>query len=165
MQGLPSILSVFPNKFNKFNNTGAWMLHSIYQITIKLVKTHFLTWKHHDYVIFFARSCLGRYQPCGLGYHGLLTQSLAHQGPLLQTQTCQPSKIRIYCLRHNEISPTYTIPQKFNFLYLLQNCNYYMGLDARKPVFGGLQTTRAQTSLPICADWSAPLLFGKYNKI
>ena len=27
----------------------------------------------------------------------------------------------------------------------------YMGLDARKPVFGGLRTTKAQTSLCICA--------------
>ena len=32
-------------------------------------------------------------------------------------------------------------------------------LDARKPVFIGLQTIKAQTSLPICAVWSAPLLF------
>ena len=35
----------------------------------------------------------------------------------------------------------------------------YMGLDARKPVFGGLRTTQAQTSLRIRAVWSAPLLF------
>ena len=34
-----------------------------------------------------------------------------------------------------------------------------MGLDARKPVFRGLRATKAQTSLRICADWSAPLLF------
>ena len=34
-----------------------------------------------------------------------------------------------------------------------------MGLDARKPVFGGLQTTQVQTSLRIRAVWSAPLLF------
>ena len=34
-----------------------------------------------------------------------------------------------------------------------------MGPDARKPVFGGLRTTQAQTSLRICAVWSAPLLF------
>ena len=31
MRGLPSILSLFPNMFNKFNNTGAQMLDSIYQ--------------------------------------------------------------------------------------------------------------------------------------
>ena len=36
MQGLPSILSLFRNKFNKFNNTGARMLDSIYHMTLKL---------------------------------------------------------------------------------------------------------------------------------
>ena len=30
MRGLPSILSLFRNEFNKFNNTGAQMLHDIY---------------------------------------------------------------------------------------------------------------------------------------
>ena len=34
-----------------------------------------------------------------------------------------------------------------------------MGLDVRKPVFGGLRATRTQTSMLIRADWSAPLLF------
>ena len=34
-----------------------------------------------------------------------------------------------------------------------------MGLVARKPVFGGLRTTKAQTSLRIGAVWSEPLLF------
>ena len=34
-----------------------------------------------------------------------------------------------------------------------------MGLHTRKPVFGGLQTTKAQTSVRIRADWSAPLSF------
>ena len=29
MRGLPSILSLFRNKFNKFNNTGARMLDDI----------------------------------------------------------------------------------------------------------------------------------------
>ena len=31
MRGLPSILSIFCNEFNKFNYTGAQMLNSIYQ--------------------------------------------------------------------------------------------------------------------------------------
>ena len=35
----------------------------------------------------------------------------------------------------------------------------YMGLVVRKPIFGGLQTTQAQTSLRISAVWSTPLLF------
>ena len=34
MRGLTSILSLFCNKFNKFNNTGAPMLDSIYQMTL-----------------------------------------------------------------------------------------------------------------------------------
>ena len=32
MHGLLSILSLFPIEFNKFNNTGAQMLDSIYHI-------------------------------------------------------------------------------------------------------------------------------------
>ena len=39
----------------------------------------------------------------------------------------------------------------------------YMGRDVRKPIFGGLQTTKAQTSLRIRAVWSAPLLFAYYK--
>ena len=34
--GLPSILSFFRNKFNKFNNIGARMIDSIYHIFIML---------------------------------------------------------------------------------------------------------------------------------
>ena len=37
MQGLPSILSLFHNKFNKFNNTRARMLDSIYHMTLRLL--------------------------------------------------------------------------------------------------------------------------------
>ena len=40
MRGLPSILSLFRNKFNKFNNTGAQMLDSIYHMTLKLFSNH-----------------------------------------------------------------------------------------------------------------------------
>ena len=36
MRGLPSILSLFRNEFNKFNNTGARMLDSIYHMTLTL---------------------------------------------------------------------------------------------------------------------------------
>ena len=36
MLGLPSILSFFCNKFNKFNNTGVQMLDSIYHMTMTL---------------------------------------------------------------------------------------------------------------------------------
>ena len=34
--GLPSIWSLFRNKFDTFNNTGAWMLDSIYHMILKL---------------------------------------------------------------------------------------------------------------------------------
>ena len=43
MPGLPTILSLFRNEFNKFNNTGARMLDSIYHMTLKILKkSHFL---------------------------------------------------------------------------------------------------------------------------
>ena len=41
MRGLPSILSLFRNEFNKLNNTRARMLDSIYHITNTL-ESHFL---------------------------------------------------------------------------------------------------------------------------
>ena len=40
MRGLPSILFLFRNEFNKFNNTRARMLDSIYHMTNTL-KSHF----------------------------------------------------------------------------------------------------------------------------
>ena len=36
MPGLPSILSLFHKEFNKFSNTGARMLDSIYHMTLEL---------------------------------------------------------------------------------------------------------------------------------
>ena len=38
MRGLPSILSLFSNKFNKFNKTGAGMLDSVYHMTLKILR-------------------------------------------------------------------------------------------------------------------------------
>ena len=40
MRGLPSILLLFHNEFNEFNNTEARMLDSIYHMTLKLIKNH-----------------------------------------------------------------------------------------------------------------------------
>ena len=37
MRGLPSILSLFRNEFNKFNNTRARMLDSIYHKALRLL--------------------------------------------------------------------------------------------------------------------------------
>ena len=39
-EALPGILSVFPNKFNKFNNRGANMQDFIYHMTLK---SHFIS--------------------------------------------------------------------------------------------------------------------------
>ena len=41
MRGLPNILSLLRNEFNKFNNTGARMLDSIYPMNLKYLKMHF----------------------------------------------------------------------------------------------------------------------------
>ena len=41
MRGLPSILSLCRNKFNKFNNTGVQMLDSFYHRTLTLLKIAF----------------------------------------------------------------------------------------------------------------------------
>ena len=38
MRGLPSILLLFRNEFNQFNDTGARALDSIYHMTLKLIK-------------------------------------------------------------------------------------------------------------------------------
>ena len=43
MRGLTSILLLFRDEFNKFNNTGARMLDAIYHMTLKLIKIAFLT--------------------------------------------------------------------------------------------------------------------------
>ena len=51
MRGLTSILLLFRNKFNKFNNTGAQMLHSIYHMTLKLIKNHTLGMKTSKHLL------------------------------------------------------------------------------------------------------------------
>ena len=39
MRGLRSILSLFRSEFNKFNNTRAGMLDSIYHMTLRLLRS------------------------------------------------------------------------------------------------------------------------------
>ena len=41
MRGLLFIISLFRIKLNKFNNTGARVLDSIYHMTFKLLKSYF----------------------------------------------------------------------------------------------------------------------------
>ena len=53
MRGFPSILSLFRNKFNKFNNTRARMLDSIYHMTNTL-KSHF--WRKNVIILHYVRN-------------------------------------------------------------------------------------------------------------
>ena len=54
MRGLPSILSLFRNEFNKFNNTRARMLDFIYHMTLRLFEISFLPLKRYNFVIMYA---------------------------------------------------------------------------------------------------------------
>ena len=59
MRGLPSILSLFRNEFNKFNYTGARMFDSIYHLTNTL-KSHF--WRNNVIILsLYTQSCYGRH--------------------------------------------------------------------------------------------------------
>ena len=59
MRGLPSILSLFRNLFNKFNNTRARMLDSIYHMTNTL-KSDF--WRKNILILSLCtQSCYGRH--------------------------------------------------------------------------------------------------------
>ena len=58
MRGLTNILSLFRNKFNKFNNIRARMLDSIYGIKIAL-KSHF--WRKSVIILLlYTQRCYGR---------------------------------------------------------------------------------------------------------
>ena len=58
MRGLPSISSLFRNEFNKFNNTRARMLDSIYHMTNTL-KSHF--WRKNVMILSSCtQRCYGR---------------------------------------------------------------------------------------------------------
>ena len=59
MRGLSSILLLFRNEFNKFNNTGARMLDSIYHMTTTL-KSHF--WRKDVIILSLCtQRCYGRH--------------------------------------------------------------------------------------------------------
>ena len=59
MRGLPSILSLFCNEFNKFNNTRARMLDSIYHMT-KILKSDF--WRTNVIILLLCtQRCYGRH--------------------------------------------------------------------------------------------------------
>ena len=68
MRGLPSILLLFRNEFNKFNNTGARMLDSIYLMTNTL-KSHF--WRKNVILLSLCtQRCYGR--------HNVFRKSINH---------------------------------------------------------------------------------------
>ena len=50
LPGLLSILSLYRNKFNKFNNTRARMLDSIYHMTYDYFEISFLPYKLHTFI-------------------------------------------------------------------------------------------------------------------
>ena len=59
MRGSPSILCLFRNKFNKFNNTRARILDSIYHMTNTL-KPDF--WRKHVIILSLCKQrCYGRH--------------------------------------------------------------------------------------------------------
>ena len=64
--------------------------------------------------------------------------------PADQPATCRNARV-IPRLRNRA-----RLKQSFPFKVGMSLC-FYLGLDARKPVFGGLRTTKAQTSLRIRA--------------
>ena len=61
MRGLPSILLLFRNEFNKFNNTGARMLDSIYHMILKLIKNR-IHWRENVKILLsFTQGYNGRH--------------------------------------------------------------------------------------------------------
>ena len=54
MRGLPSILSIFRNELDKFNNTRAQMLDSIYHMTLRLLRNLISAVKRYHFVIMYA---------------------------------------------------------------------------------------------------------------
>ena len=57
MRGLSSILSLFRNEFNKFNNTKAQMLDSINHMTLRLLRNLISAVKRYNFVIVYATLC------------------------------------------------------------------------------------------------------------
>ena len=60
MRGVPRILSLFRNSFNKFNNTRARILDSIYHMTKITLKAHFCR-KNVIILSLCTQRCYGRH--------------------------------------------------------------------------------------------------------
>ena len=63
MRGLPSILSLFCNEFNKFNKTGARMLDSIYHMTLRILENLISGVKNVIMLSICTQRCYGRHFP------------------------------------------------------------------------------------------------------
>ena len=59
---LPSILLLFHNKFNKFDNTGAGTLDSFYHMALKLLLNRALT--ENDFAIYMQHYYKSHYNKC-----------------------------------------------------------------------------------------------------
>ena len=68
MRGLPSILSLFRSEFNKFNNTRAGMLDSIYHMT-NTFKSDF--WRKNVIILSLCTQCC-------YGRHNVSRKSINH---------------------------------------------------------------------------------------
>ena len=71
MRGLSSILSLFRKEFNKFNNTGARMLDSIYNMTLKIILKSYY-WRENVRVLPY--SCL----TLNTSFHNVAQKSVNH---------------------------------------------------------------------------------------
>ena len=71
----------------------------------------------------------------------------------------------VFCLlKQREFTAPFKIVERHSPMQMpVSEALDLMGLDARKPVFRGLGTTKVLTSLRIGAVWSAPLLFANHN--
>ena len=78
MRGLPSILSLFRNEFNKFNNTRARMLDSIYHMTLILLRNLISGVKRYNFVIMYAAFLWTSYVQRCYGRHNVSRKSINH---------------------------------------------------------------------------------------
>ena len=78
MRGLPSILSFFRNKFNKFNNARAGMLDSFNHRTLKLLKKSHFSRENVKILPFFAQHYNGRHNVKPLVVYRFYCMALFH---------------------------------------------------------------------------------------
>ena len=77
----------------------------------------------------------------------------------MSSEVCEQQRLRQACASARCIGSSESTLVKMSICWRSHATAHIWAPDARKPVFGGLRTTKAQTSLRIRAVWSAPLLF------